>query len=443
MKNIFKSKRNILIMMFALVVIMGIGFAAYSQQLQIKDTSSIDSDWNVYIKDVSVPDKSSSATGSGAVDKTTNVKADLTTDLKYPGDYVIYKLIVANDGNIDAVLEKINFSMQKEGTVIKYYYSVDDQNTWNEVSKNGENPYNEDLLSKTTDDFYVKVEYDPEKTGTATEDQKSNKLTLEFIYVQKTDGGAIIPDNTASFGGQTVTLAAAGNDGLYVDTYEDGRCIYRGANPDNYISFNDELWRIISIETDGTLKIMKNDSIGNMVFDSNSNMTGSTSWDAPAYLNTYLNGTYYKNISDEYIPKIENGKFRVGAVDVKNLDLADAVLKEKTKIFNCFIALPTATEYVRASININCASVNAYYSNSSCYRNGETHNWMYSIAQSTTYKYMWLLTNYTSNYVYSVYNGRFNPQDYRGNFGVLPTLYLKSDITLSGSGTKDDPFTIN
>jgi len=195
MKNIFKSKKSILIMMFALVVIMGIGFAAYSQQLQIKDTSSIDSDWNVYIKDVSVPDNSSSATGSGAVDETTNLKADLTTDLKYPGDYVIYKLIVANDGNIDAVLEKINFSMQKEGTVIKYYYSVDDQNTWNEVSKNGENPYNEDLLAKTTDDFYVKVEYDPTKTGTATEEEKSNKLTLEFIYAQKTGGDIVLPEN--------------------------------------------------------------------------------------------------------------------------------------------------------------------------------------------------------------------------------------------------------
>ena len=37
-------------------------------------------------------------------------------------------------------------------------------------------------------------------------------------------------------------------DGLYKDVTEEGRCIYRGSNPDNYIKFNNELWRIIRSE---------------------------------------------------------------------------------------------------------------------------------------------------------------------------------------------------
>ena len=37
---------------------------------------------------------------------------------------------------------------------------------------------------------------------------------------------------------------------------------YKGANPDNYIIFNDEIWRIISINADGTIKIIKSQSNG-------------------------------------------------------------------------------------------------------------------------------------------------------------------------------------
>lgn len=57
-------------------------------------------------------------------------------------------------------------------------------------------------------------------------------------------------------------------DGLYKDPYEEGRYIYRGKNPDNYIWFNEELWRIIAKETDGTYKIIKDEPLSNRAFDS-------------------------------------------------------------------------------------------------------------------------------------------------------------------------------
>jgi len=472
MKNIFKSKRNILIMMFALVVIMGIGFAAYSQQLEIKDTSSIDSNWNVYIKSVDPKVSDEWVTGSGKVDKATNVKADLTTDLKYPGDNVIYKITVANDGTIDAVLEKINFSMEKEGTVIKYYYSVDDQVTWNEVAaEQKENSYNEDLLAKTTDDFYVKVEYDPTKTGTATEEEKSNKLTLEFIYTQKTGGGAIIPDNTVSFGGQTVTLAEAGEDGLYEDEYESTeeskKYVYKGANPSNYIKFNNELWRIISVESGGALKIIRNEVIGNRPIDSSGVRTtgycsmGSiqdccNAWakmgdyfngalrgsvDKDAELNTYLNTTYYNTIMTK--DKIQLGNFYIGAVkhDDVNLPLSTSINQEKSFLWKGNIGLLTITEYARA--NINCNTVyDAYYNQCT------DDNWVYTTAINNT-NFVWLLSPFIGNAVGANYN--IVPKSYirQGDFnfskqayGVLPVLYLTSEIILEGEGTSNNPYTI-
>ena len=49
----------------------------------------------------------------------------------------------------------------------------------------------------------------------------------------------------------TDSIVAEG-DGLYKDQYEENRYIYRGQKPDNYILFNEELWRIIAKEADGT-----------------------------------------------------------------------------------------------------------------------------------------------------------------------------------------------
>ena len=58
-------------------------------------------------------------------------------------------------------------------------------------------------------------------------------------------------------------------DGLYADEYEEGKYTYKGANPNNYVTFNNEKagWRIISINSDGTIKIMKDASIGDIAWD--------------------------------------------------------------------------------------------------------------------------------------------------------------------------------
>ena len=52
-------------------------------------------------------------------------------------------------------------------------------------------------------------------------------------------------------------------DGLYEDEYEEDRYVYKGKNPNNYVSFNNELWRIIALEKDGTMKIVRNETLPN------------------------------------------------------------------------------------------------------------------------------------------------------------------------------------
>ncbi len=266
-------------------------------------------------------------------------------------------------------------------------------------------------------------------------------------------------------------------DGLCEDTYEEGRYIYRGGTPNNYITFNEENagWRILSVEADGTIKIIRDQSIGSMVLDSQgyrdntSNGAGGTYCAGPSYgcnawakndnfvngslngtvlkdaeLNTYLNNDYYNSLTEAAKEQITTGTFKIGKVTYNDTNLGNTVTIENSTTWNGNIALATASEYVRTSNNSVCTSVNAYYSNSNCYSNGSTHNWLTKIMNSPTYS--WLLSpgSGSSSNVFFVFSyGTL--RNYGANNsapGVAPVVYLKSDIQLSGEGTKSNPYVI-
>ena len=71
-----------------------------------------------------------------------------------------------------------------------------------------------------------------------------------------------IKDYNAAF--QLKNNVVTTGNGLYADATEPNRYIYKGQNPNNYITFNNELWRIISVENDDTLKIISNASTSYM-----------------------------------------------------------------------------------------------------------------------------------------------------------------------------------
>jgi len=418
MKNFRGNKNNIIIGLCAVVLLMGIGFAAFSQRLEIGDTTVTNSDWNVYIKSAVAGTPVGGATGSAQV--VDRASAKLTANLSSPGDSVTYTITVANDGNIDAVLDLITLSASNSDSVIKYSYAGITED--------------EDLLAQTETSFTVTIEYDSTKTGTATAEQKQNTLTLDLDYVQKTSGGG-----SSSGGTNAATMLASKavttGDGLYADTYESGRYVYKGAAPANYITFNGEEagWRIISVEADGTLKIIRNSSIGDIVWDdSNSNV-----WTRPATLNTYLNETYKESIDTTYI---QTHDFSVGAVTYGNTDLAVQITAEKSSTWNGDIGLMSVSDYLRA--NTNTSECGNFSLNSTNYSTCATTNW---IAVALKSSFPWTINAYASSSglvfrvvsdgsVYTFDAGRYTD--------VAPALYLKSDITLTGSGSSGEPYEI-
>ena len=236
----------------------------------------------------------------------------------------------------------------------------------------------------------------------------------------------------------SVDIVTSG-DGLYKDEYEDGKYTYKGANPNNYVTFNNEKagWRIVSIENDGTIKIMRVNSIGNQYWDT----SGSNNWARPASLNTYLNGTYYNTLSSTAKSQIVAKDFSIGAVTYDNNDLADQINDEKATKWNGKVALVTVSEYIRSNSNKNSCGTHAL--NQDNYSSCKNTTWMFNSSM-----HWWTLSPSVaySNREFLVYSyGYVNDSTYVYDYtlAVRPTVYLSSDIQITGgNGSSSNPYTI-
>ena len=222
-------------------------------------------------------------------------------------------------------------------------------------------------------------------------------------------------------------------DGLYKDTYEEGRYFYKGKNVNNYVTFNNETWRIISIEADKTIKIMRWDS-GDRAWDS----SNSNNWSRPADLNTYLNGTYLSGMTSTAQSQIVSKDFSIGAVTWDNNDLADQINDEKGTTWNGKVALPTLSEYLRS--NSNQSSCGTHSTNNDNYSSCQNTTWM----QNSSINYWWTLspTASDSNYVFYVSSGGFvSSGDALISYSVRPAVYISNEVQIiSGNGSSGNPY---
>ena len=274
-------------------------------------------------------------------------------------------------------------------------------------------------------------------------------------------------------------------DGLYEDIYEEGRYVYRGQDPDNYIMFNDELWRIVAKEADGTYKIIRNEVLAKRAFDEkNHRSTANNSYCAnPALgcgvyaavsgtfsspsgsqsgtvtedssIKIYLNEDYYtNNINETAKEQMTSHSFNIGAVERLNQSGAEAdsiennIAGEKMYQWAGNVGLANVSDILRASINPSCTSATTSWNdNDAC-----NSNYLLDKGTASTL-YYWTINAFSGESggtSTGVWSGRVNSSNanvydaiaYDGTRAPRPVVFLKPDTTLSGSGTSEDPFTI-
>ena len=274
------------------------------------------------------------------------------------------------------------------------------------------------------------VTYENSASGmVATDVQGAIDELYNVCFPPKTGGDAIL-DNT--------DIVTSG-DGLYEDEYEDGKYTYKGANPNNYVTFNNEIagWRIISINSDGTIKIMRDEDIdpsNNLAWDT----SNSNNWNRPATLNTYLNGDYYNSLTSTAQSQIVEATYYAGAVKNNN-DIQDQISDEKVTTSKVKVALPTVSEYLRA--NSNKEQCGTYSLTNDNYSTCKNSDWMFNS------DYWWTLSPRSgdSYRVFYVHNhGDVNGTDANhANIAVRPAITLSSKVQITGGdGSQSNPFQI-
>ncbi len=240
---------------------------------------------------------------------------------------------------------------------------------------------------------------------------------------------------------------------------------YRGGNVNNYVTFNNEVWRIIGVipteDTDSNvenrIKIIRNESIGDMKWNETYDAT-TNSWNnwVIATLNTYLNNDYYNTLSADAKNIIGTTKYYLGGYDSFSIT-SDIMWQYERKNeanrsgyyygtnpimqndANKKIALMYASDYGYAASK-NCSATLRYFNeDSNCIT---TNNWLDKSANT------WLLPQISviSNIVFAVLsrgcvNG-YNVNDYE--YAVRPVLSLSSNAKISGgSGTSSDPYQLS
>ena len=103
-----KQKNIVLGSLGAIILLMGIGYAAFSSQLNITGTSNITSNWDVRITNIESELNGATDLETPTYDNTNGMYASFHTGLSKPGDYALYTVTIENRGDIDARIEQIN-----------------------------------------------------------------------------------------------------------------------------------------------------------------------------------------------------------------------------------------------------------------------------------------------------------------------------------------------
>jgi len=283
------------------------------------------------------------------------------------------------------------------------------------------------------------------------------------------------------------SLVTTTGDGVYAESMGGGVTDYRyeGKEPNNYVIFNNELWRVIGVFSDNThgktgqslVKIIRNESIGSLVWQRNN----QNDWahqtislrvllnnyyyfgkNEPSIVNCY---TYYYDATSntygvcdftrngitsiEYRDMIENVTWKLGGSLGSNISAATSYADERGSSVspnralsvNAYVGLMYPSDYGYSAIGgaSFCPRTNLmnYHQDPNC----ASKAWLLS-----TSGVEWTLKpNSSSSLLYSVFfmnsDGTVNNGDAAAGSGVRPTIYLKSDVMIiAGDGSKLNPY---
>ena len=225
-----------------------------------------------------------------------------------------------------------------------------------------------------------------------------------------------------------------GTNSLAYDDSQDKNLRYVGDNPNNYVKFNNELWRIIGItktEDGEFVKIVRSESIGKY------SLTTSDEW-TTSNITKILNEDYYNKLSSEAKSLIRKTTYSVGS-SIKDNYKEDLVSKiytyPKRSTWEGYLGLLYPADYLYASSNIDKCLNNKTW-DEGCSKN----NYL-----TSTNPY-WTMTSHVDNNSVTNYfaiSDKIEAKAVNSEYDIRPVAFLSTNIMITdGNGKSNDPYEI-
>lgn len=215
-----------------------------------------------------------------------------------------------------------------------------------------------------------------------------------------------------------------------VGLYEmDNEYVYRGLTPNNYITVDNTLYRILSLNKENkTIKIIK-DSGDTKVWQEDSKVKDNSFRVSSVY--TYLNTNFYQTLSENLKKHIvDNATWDTGIGDFKEASYQAIKSVSSLSNINANIGLLSVYEYTRASLNESCQKD---FLDSNC--TGKNY--------LSKGKKIWLLNSDETKTWFVNEEGKVAETTSPNTAAIYPVFVLKPNVTVTGEGTKDTPYILN
>ena len=313
-----RHKRNLLIGgLLCLLLIMTVGYSAFSSKLDIKGSSMVSSKWDIEITDLQVKNT------VGKVEDVSHnfniLTANMEANFYLPGDEITYEVTVSNLGTLDAVLDSIKINMDSQDII---EFKVDGITS------------GEELKHGTSTKFDLIMKYNENITSQPGE--TSIDFSMNLNYLQKGNSSNFSDANSDA----SDTLAITGINLTPTETSVEAEIsankaikYYYSLDNDKWYETADDMYTIYHLipYTDYTMYIKAEDVNGEVVFSSKSFKTlDNTNPTLKLTLgnNTKGNNGWYKgldiNIEASDLGGIASSKYCVTSSDTcsPNTDLA-------------------------------------------------------------------------------------------------------------------------
>lgn len=217
--------------------------------------------------------------------------------------------------------------------------------------------------------------------------------------------------------------------------------VFRGEKVNNYISLDEAMWRIVKVNSDGTMMLILNNKLStNNDWDNRYNIDKNYDYGVNDYsksrikerLENYYDGQNQDNIILSDNDKLKLTTFNACVGSRNEEDTSRNGLVECSQVLeNQKIALLPVYDYMNASVDANCIKTTSESCQNYNYLNSSFSWWLLTTSPKNSYS------------VYSINDGVIDSVKASTYKGIRPIVYLKSDVLyVSGDGTENSPYIV-